>query len=72
VDLVAVGRGCGLTKSAWAVDEADFEARVGKALDGNGPWLIAARIDDQKAAGTTDRDPSRIRQRFMDAMAGRS
>ena len=72
VDLVAVARGCGLAKSAWATDEADFEAQVGKALDGNGPWLIAARIDDQKAAGTTDRDPSRIRQRFMDALAGRS
>jgi thiamine pyrophosphate-dependent acetolactate synthase large subunit-like protein len=69
VDLVAVARGCGLAKSAWAADEADFEARVGKALDGNGPWLIAARIDDQKAAGTTDRDPTRIRQRFMDALA---
>jgi thiamine pyrophosphate-dependent acetolactate synthase large subunit-like protein len=69
VDLVAVARGCGLVKSAWAADEADFEARVGKALDGNGPWLIAARIDDQKAAGTTDRDPTRIRQRFMDALA---
>lgn len=71
VDLVEVARGCGLAKAAWATDEADFEARVGKALDGNGPWLIAARIDDQKAAGTTDRDPTRIRQRFMDALSGR-
>lgn len=72
VDLVAVARGCGLVQSAWAADEADFEARVAKALAGNGPWLIAARIDDQKAAGTTDRDPTRIRQRFMDALAARS
>lgn len=72
VDLVQVGRGCGLEKSAWAADEADFEARVAKALAGDGPWLIAARIDDQKAAGTTDRDPTRIRQRFMDALSGRN
>jgi thiamine pyrophosphate-dependent acetolactate synthase large subunit-like protein len=72
VDFVAVARGCGLAQSAWAADEADFEARVAKALDGNGPWLIAARIDDQKAAGTTDRDPIRIRQRFMDALAARA
>ncbi|MFP5368956.1 MAG: hypothetical protein ACLGIS_19435, partial [Actinomycetes bacterium] len=34
VDLVQVARGCGIAKAAWAADEADFEARVGKALDG--------------------------------------
>lgn len=72
VDLVQVALGCGLVKSAWAADEADFDARVGSALDGNGPWLIAARIDDQKAAGTTERDPTRIRQRFMDVLSGRA
>jgi thiamine pyrophosphate-dependent acetolactate synthase large subunit-like protein len=72
VDLVAVARGCGLAQSAWAANEADFEARVATALKGNGPSLIAARIDEQKAAGTTDRDPVRIRQRFMDALAARA
>ncbi|WP_151447340.1 thiamine pyrophosphate-dependent enzyme [Lacisediminimonas profundi] len=72
VDLVAVAKGAGLAQSAWAADEADFEALVDRALDGDGPWLIAARIDDQKPAGTTDRDPARIRQRFMAAMGAKA
>ena len=70
VDLVQVALGCGL-QAAWAADEADFEARIAGVLEGKGPTLIAARVDDQKAAGTTDRDPTRIRQRFMDAIAPR-
>ncbi len=72
VDIVEVARGCGIVRSGWARDEADFEARVDEVLHGEGPTLIAARIDDQKAVATTDRDPTRIRQRFMDALSGRS
>ena len=30
-----------------------------------GPTFIAVRIDDKPGAGTTDRDPVQIRQRFM-------
>ncbi len=69
VDLVAMAKGAGLAQSAWAADEAQFESMVERARKGDGPWLIAARIDDQKPAGTTERDPARIRQRFMSAMA---
>ena len=69
VDLVAMAKGAGLANSAWAADEDHFDALVGRALDGAGPCLIAARIDDQKPAGTTERDPARIRQRFMAALA---
>lgn len=69
VDLVAMAKGAGLAQSEWASDEAHFEALVDRALQGSGPWLIAARIDDQKPAGTTERDPARIRQRFMAALA---
>ncbi len=69
VDLVAIARGAGLTQSDWAFDESDFERLIDLALSGNGPRLIAARIDDQKPAGTTDRDPSKIRLRFMQALA---
>lgn len=72
VDLVAVAKGAGLAQSAWAADEADFETLVERTLEGDGPWLIAARIDDQKPAGTTDRDPARIRQRFMAAMGAKA
>jgi len=64
-DLVAVARGCGLANSAWAADEDDFDRLVAAALNGEGPTLIAARIDSKPAVGTTDRDPVQIRERFM-------
>jgi thiamine pyrophosphate-dependent acetolactate synthase large subunit-like protein len=69
VDLVAMAKGAGLAQSEWAADEAHFEALVERALKGNGPWLIAARIDGAKPAGVTERDPARIRQRFMAGIA---
>jgi thiamine pyrophosphate-dependent acetolactate synthase large subunit-like protein len=70
-DLVAIGRGAGLAKSAWAADEADFERLFATALTEGGPSLIVARIDDKPGVGTTDRDPVRIRQRFMQGLGVR-
>jgi thiamine pyrophosphate-dependent acetolactate synthase large subunit-like protein len=64
-DIVAIARGAGIGKSAWAADEEDFEQLVDQALVGDGPTLIAANIDPQPAVATTDRDPARIRERFM-------
>jgi thiamine pyrophosphate-dependent acetolactate synthase large subunit-like protein len=69
VDLVAVAKGAGLAQSEWASDEAHFEALVERALKGAGPWLIGARIDGDKPAGVTERDPAKIRSRFMDGIA---
>jgi thiamine pyrophosphate-dependent acetolactate synthase large subunit-like protein len=63
-DLVAIAKGSGLSNSAWAVDEDDFDRLVAAALRG-GPSLIAARIDGKPAVATTDRDPVQIRERFM-------
>jgi thiamine pyrophosphate-dependent acetolactate synthase large subunit-like protein len=70
-DLVAVARGCGLTNSAWAADEEEFERLFADALEG-GPTFIAARIDDKPGTGTTDRDPVQIRERFMRGIGVRS
>jgi len=64
-DLVAIARGSGLSKSAWAVDEDDFDRLFAAALKDGGPSLIAARIDLKPAVGATDRDPVQIRERFM-------
>ena len=64
-DLVAMAKGAGLEQSAWAVDEAHFEELIDSALKKNGPWFIAARTDDQQPAGVTERDPVKIRSRFM-------
>ena len=69
VDLVAMAKGAGLAQSEWAADEAHYEALVERALRGDGPWLIGARIDAAKPAGVTERDPARIRQRFMAGIA---
>lgn len=67
-DLVAVARGCGITRSTWARDEEHFDALVDHALLGDGPSFIAARTDDSPPAGVTERDASRIRARFMDGL----
>ena len=64
-DLVAIARGAGIAYSAWAADEADFDRLAASALKGEGPSLIAARIDNKPAVATTDRDPVQIRERFM-------
>jgi len=64
-DLIAIARGSGLSKSAWAADEDDFDRLFATALKDGGPSLIAARIDHKPAVGATDRDPVQIRERFM-------
>jgi len=69
-DLVAIARGSGLSKSAWAADEDDFDRLFAEALKG-GPTLIAARIDNKPAVGATDRDPVQIRERFMRGIGGK-
>jgi thiamine pyrophosphate-dependent acetolactate synthase large subunit-like protein len=63
-DLVAIARGAGIAQASWAADEEDFDRLAAAALNG-GPSLIAARIDKTPATGTTERDPVRIRERFM-------
>jgi len=72
VDLVAMAKGAGLSQSEWASDEAQFERRVDRALRGDGPWFIGARIDASKPAGVTERDPALIRRRFMAALAAKA
>jgi len=64
-DFVAIARGTGIAKSAWAADEEDFDRLIDVALAEGGPTLIAARIDDKPGVGSTDRDPPQIRDRFM-------
>jgi thiamine pyrophosphate-dependent acetolactate synthase large subunit-like protein len=70
-DLVAIARGCGLSQSEWAADEGIFESLLARALDGDGPSLIAVRIDDKPAEATTERDPRLIRDRFMQGLGVR-
>jgi thiamine pyrophosphate-dependent acetolactate synthase large subunit-like protein len=64
-DIVAIAAGSGLGQSTWAADEDDFERLIDDALVSEGPTFIAVRIDNKPGAGTTDRDPVQIRQRFM-------
>ena len=70
-DLVAIARGSGITKSAWAADEDEFDRLFTEAIGGGGPSLIAARIDDKPGVGATDRDPVQIRERFMHGLGVR-
>jgi len=64
-DLVAIAVASGLTNSAWAADEEDFERLVDQSMSSEGPTLIGVRIDDKPGVGATRRDPVQIRERFM-------
>jgi hypothetical protein len=55
----------GLAQSVSAADEAEFQQLLTHALGEPGPWLIAAKIDNEPGRGTTDRNPARIRSDFM-------
>jgi thiamine pyrophosphate-dependent acetolactate synthase large subunit-like protein len=70
-DIVAIAQGCGISDSAWAADEEDFERLVDQSLVATGPTLIALRIDDKPGVGATDRDPVQIRERFMRGLSVR-
>ena len=70
-DLVAIAIGCGLSNSAWAADEEDFERLVEQSLSASEPTLIGVRIDDKPGVGATRRDPVQIRERFMLGMGVR-
>jgi thiamine pyrophosphate-dependent acetolactate synthase large subunit-like protein len=70
-DYVALARAAGLSKCAWAGDEADFDKLIDTALIDGGPTFIAARIDSKPGVGTTERDPVLIRQRFMTGLGVR-
>jgi thiamine pyrophosphate-dependent acetolactate synthase large subunit-like protein len=64
-DLIAVALGCGISRSAWAADEEDFERLIDQSLATSAPMLIGVRIDDMPGVGATRRDPVQIRERFM-------
>jgi thiamine pyrophosphate-dependent acetolactate synthase large subunit-like protein len=67
-DLVAMAKGAGIAQSYWATDETHFGSLIERTLREDGPWFIAARIDGEKPAGTTERDPVKIRLNFMQGM----
>ena len=70
-DLVEIARAAGIAESTWVADEDEFERLFVAALTRDELSLIAARIDDKPGVGTTNRDPVRIRQRFMQGLGVR-
>jgi thiamine pyrophosphate-dependent acetolactate synthase large subunit-like protein len=70
-DIVAIAIGSGLTNSAWAADEEDFERLLDQSLTATTPTLIGLRIDDRPGTGQTRRDPVQIRERFMIGIGAR-
>jgi thiamine pyrophosphate-dependent acetolactate synthase large subunit-like protein len=67
-DLVEIARGAGIERCAWANDEEDFDRLIDAALNGNGPWFIAARIDGASPVAQTPREPVLIKDAFMRAL----
>lgn len=72
VDVVGLAQASGIEKAFWAEDEARFGTLVDRALTEDGPFFIAARIDNARPAATTHRDPVQIRERFMRGLGVRS
>src|ERR1700758_1405387 len=70
-DIVAISVASGLSNSAWAADEEDFERLVDQSMTAAGPTMIGVRIDEKPGVGTTRRDPVQIRERFMLGMGVR-
>lgn len=64
-DLVMAAQAAGIVQSAWAKDEADFEALVERANVARGPSFIAARIENVKSDARPERDPVVLKDRFM-------
>ena len=64
-DIIAVARGTGILRSAWAADADEFDRLLAEALEADAPTLIGVRIDTLPPKATTERDPARIRDRFM-------
>jgi thiamine pyrophosphate-dependent acetolactate synthase large subunit-like protein len=64
-DLVEIARGCGISNSAWAADEEDFERLIAKALLEYGPTFIGVRIDGATPKIQTPREPVVIKDNFM-------
>lgn len=69
--MVAVARGAGIGRSAWAGDASTFERLVGAALSEPGPALIAARVDSSPGLGRPDWDPVVLKDRFMRGLVTR-
>ena len=70
-DLIAIAVASGLSNSAWAADEEDFERLIEQSLSTAEPTLIGVRIDDKPGVGATRRDPVQIRERFMHGLGVR-
>ena len=71
-DLVEIARAAGITQSAWANDEADFERLIDAALSGEGPWFVGARIDGATPKGQTPREPVAIKDNFMRGLGSKT
>ena len=69
-DIEAIARGCGINRCATISGLDELDRELDEALAGDGPWLIVAKTDHSPPRAVTERDPVRIRMRFMDAMTG--
>lgn len=68
-DIAGIARASGIRHSATVASLEEFEFMLADMMTLQEPWIIVARIDGSPPRGTTERDPIRIRQRFMEALA---
>jgi len=68
-DIEAIANACGLEHSATVATGAALETALDRFWQIAAPWVIVVKIDGEPPRGTTERDPLRIRTRFMDALS---
>ena len=68
-DLVAIAKGAGIASATRCDDLAGLANALERAWSTSGPHVIVARGDPDSPSERPRRDPFRIKNRFMDALA---
>ena len=66
-DLEQVAQGCGIEKTATALDEEELESALLQALEEDGPWLIVAKIEEEEYLPVAPIEPELTLHRFRDS-----
>lgn len=67
-DLAEIARGAGLRRVESVGTLAEFEASLDRSLEGPGPWVLVARVEESGPSRKPPLDPVHIKNRFMEAI----
>jgi thiamine pyrophosphate-dependent acetolactate synthase large subunit-like protein len=67
-DLDAAAKAMGVTAIATVRDERELEAAIMRAKNGDGPWVVVAKVEESAPTAKPPLDCVFIKQRFMAAI----